>query len=680
MTNHSILYILLSCLLVLPACQRHDNQQERVAELEDSALVSGVEVRDSLLQVARSIVNDSISDHIRGAIRARDLGAEEKYDSSNAILKKVEGFCARQKPSKRVYNLWAYVENTLGTNLLYSNSSGQGNLDSALTAFKKAIRYSSLSGNRQRLVLAYYNLSCIFVDKSDYANAAFYIQRALFTADSLKMSFRRVFFLTSSLGSVYRAMGDYKSAQDVYDKAAKNLSRMSPDDKWFMYQEYGNLYYELKDMPRALRYYRMALTEAQKANVARQSTYYSLVRSYADVEVTSGKATPQTKERLEEALRFFTNAQNNDELLKSRTTLLKLAVREKDKDGALENIKAVQRLEMTPDGLGKEARMDWYRALDSYYRAAGDYKKAYVCSDKAAALNDSIYGFRRQQYVANLNLKYRQDTTLLNHRVFIARQEAEIESLHGRYYAAVLAAVVIICLFAGYYFYMRHRRSELYHTYIMNINRLKMQNIRNCISPHFTFNVLNHEIELDSASGEKRGRLTNLARLLRKSLDTADRVAVPLLDELDFVASYVTLLNECGKHFTYALHLAPAVDASSILIPSMIVQIPVENAVKHGFLKDNPAHFIHINVKAAADGTNIEILNNGVPYSPFTQVDKARCTGLGMKVVFQSLLILNERNKSKITFTVSDYKDGENTGTRVLIHIPSHFDYSGFGH
>lgn len=54
-------------------------------------------------------------------------------------------------------------------------------------------------------------------------------------------------------------------------------------------------------------------------------------------------------------------------------------------------------------------------------------------------------------------------------------------------------------------------------------------------------------------------------------------------DELDFVQSYISLESgRIGEGFTASVIVEEGLDAKRIMIPSMIVQIPVENAIKHG--------------------------------------------------------------------------------------------------
>lgn len=665
-------------ILLLGACHSSPSKMEKTVALERDALLHSPESTDSLLEKAKALVNDSVSLVIKDAIKARDLGAQEKYDLSMAYVRKVEDFCYRQQPDERIYNLLAYIENVKGVNLIYSSSSTSALQDSAIQALEKSIHYSRLTKDNRRLPLTYYNIYCIYSDRNQYAKAAEYSRKALFAADSLKYPISASFFLYESMGDLYVFMNDYEAAKATYDKVATLMKNLSSDDRTTLFSAYGNLYNHQGDYPRAIAYYGKALREVRKVTVAKDFRYYSALSEYAMSLVTAGQDLPKAKVYLDQALRYYISVKDSAEIFSIKTALLNLAVKQKD-IGRISSAELVDfKKKLAAPHIDPDTRQKGYQALEAYYLQTKDYERAYNYNKIAMALRDSIYGYSQQQHVMDVTMRYRQDTTSLRHRIFVQKQESEIKSLHWKFIAGILVGAVAILAFVVYYVYTRRRKAVLYHKYIANINRLKMQNIRNCISPHFTFNVLNHEILLNSESKEKYNRLVGLAQLLRQSLDSTEEVTVPLSQELNFIDAYVHLLNECGKHFSYTLRVDEGIDMSKVIIPSMILQIPVENAVKHGFITDDPAHYIQVNIKKVEDGVDIEILNNGVSYSPFTRVDKEERTGIGMQVVFQSLLMMNRYNRHKITFTITDRKGEQLSGTRVVVHIPVAFDYSFF--
>lgn len=65
------------------------------------------------------------------------------------------------------------------------------------------------------------------------------------------------------------------------------------------------------------------------------------------------------------------------------------------------------------------------------------------------------------------------------------------------------------------------------------VSTLRLENIRNRLSPHFIFNVLNQEVV--SRKEEEKQELTSLVKLMRRNLELAEQLCVTLDEELDFV-------------------------------------------------------------------------------------------------------------------------------------------------
>jgi LytS/YehU family sensor histidine kinase len=112
--------------------------------------------------------------------------------------------------------------------------------------------------------------------------------------------------------------------------------------------------------------------------------------------------------------------------------------------------------------------------------------------------------------------------------------------------------------------------------------RAELSNLRLQLQPHFLFNALNtisstmyEDVETADA------QLTQLAELLRTSLRTSHAHEVPVRDELHLLAQYVALMQ---ARFGEALvvEIDATDDVHDLLVPSMVLQPLVENAVRHG--------------------------------------------------------------------------------------------------
>ncbi|HEY0558019.1 MAG TPA: histidine kinase [Thermoanaerobaculia bacterium] len=127
------------------------------------------------------------------------------------------------------------------------------------------------------------------------------------------------------------------------------------------------------------------------------------------------------------------------------------------------------------------------------------------------------------------------------------------------------------------------RRRELRDARLAgNLARAQLQNLRLQLQPHFLFNALNTisaTMYEDPAAADEM--LGGLAELLRSSLRTAQSDEVPLEEELAILDRYLDLMRaRFGERLAVSIDLDPA--AAGALVPSLILQPLVENAIRHG--------------------------------------------------------------------------------------------------
>ena len=141
---------------------------------------------------------------------------------------------------------------------------------------------------------------------------------------------------------------------------------------------------------------------------------------------------------------------------------------------------------------------------------------------------------------------------------------------------------------------------------------------------------------------------------------------------MDFVTQYVnTERYILGDDFDYSVEL-PSDDVMRLIVmPSMFVQILVENAIKHGLLEKEGHKMLQVQVVCKPDCTSIYVRDNGVGFD--INKSNSSSTKTGLNVIRQAIMIINERNKHKMHFNIRNLTDeaGNTMGCEAELNIPS---------
>lgn len=139
----------------------------------------------------------------------------------------------------------------------------------------------------------------------------------------------------------------------------------------------------------------------------------------------------------------------------------------------------------------------------------------------------------------------------------------------------------------------------------------ELANLKNQLNPHFLFNAIN-SIKALTISDPKLARtsLTQLSELLRTSLTIGSEQLVNLETELNFVKDYLFLEKiRYEERLKYDFDIEK--DTLAIKIPPMILQLLVENAIKHGISKSKSGGEIKISSKLNENIFSLAVCNTG---------------------------------------------------------------------
>ena len=157
------------------------------------------------------------------------------------------------------------------------------------------------------------------------------------------------------------------------------------------------------------------------------------------------------------------------------------------------------------------------------------------------------------------------------------------------------------------------------------LDTLKLQ-----LNPHFLFNALNSAMALIGSNPAAAERMVSeLSDFLRLVLTTSSEQEVPLERELGLLDRYVAIQRvRFQDRLTVTCNIEEGVRAA--LVPSLLLQPLVENAIRHGIGPRAGAGYVLVTARRLGDRLSISILDDGVGVRARRSRERSRGTGLGL--------------------------------------------------
>ncbi len=161
-------------------------------------------------------------------------------------------------------------------------------------------------------------------------------------------------------------------------------------------------------------------------------------------------------------------------------------------------------------------------------------------------------------------------------------------------------------------FYEMFRVKELKNSELKaNLTQARLQVLKMQLHPHFLFNTHNAISELIHKDPDKAEKiLTNLSDLLRISFEKLDDEEIPLQQELEFIAKYIEIEQ---TRFQERLQVEMKIAGNTLdaIVPNMILQPLVENAINHGIAPLVEGGKIQIVASSKAGFLHLQVIDNG---------------------------------------------------------------------
>ncbi len=205
---------------------------------------------------------------------------------------------------------------------------------------------------------------------------------------------------------------------------------------------------------------------------------------------------------------------------------------------------------------------------------------------------------------------------------------------------------------------------------------LEQKALRLQMNPHFIFNVLNGIKAMAQTKPEKMNNTVNsFAILLRETLVNSREDKISLNQEIKTLKHYIEVERLMAENpFDYDIILNTDLDAEDILIPPMLIQPFVENAIRHGILKGPRKGELKVQFDTTEETLKVTIQDNGIGiYNSQQHKPKTDHQSMALKVTRERLESIS--GKSAIEIKELIQKDGIIEGTLIAFKIPLETDY-----
>jgi signal transduction histidine kinase len=210
----------------------------------------------------------------------------------------------------------------------------------------------------------------------------------------------------------------------------------------------------------------------------------------------------------------------------------------------------------------------------------------------------------------------------------------------------------------------------------LQLERIQQQAYQAQMNPHFIFNSLNAIQGFILGTEEEQQQavsyLAKFSLLVRKALNYASKVEIPLAEDIEMIKEYLALEKmRFGSSFTYSV-TTEEVEPGLVHIPPMLVQPLVENAVLHGLPRDQTGK---IKVHYAREGNQlvVTISDNGPGYTKAQQKRHSyrQTPPKGLRITQERLQLLgNSQSPATLQIREDQDKQGKVLGTTVILRLP----------
>ena len=551
--------------------------------------------------------------------------------------------------------------------------------DSAFWASDRAISFAKRSQKREVLVQALQNQARNYGYFLDLESAVQKELQAIRLAEELHVDHYKIHsFIEIALYSSY--VGNWTEALG-YLKRALQLAREFHDDRSIaiIALNFSKVYLHQRQVTLAFYHVR----KAQRSFLQEKDLYHSAQCAHSIGNIASVQGNIElAKTSYEQAISFFKNEKMESDLAEVYQDYGQLCIQ----IGDLSKAKYYFELSVKSDNIVHSISLiDRYKLLSMLSMKNGDLRNALKFQNDYIQFLESNSIKRNDSKIAELtssNLREERERLIevQQRRIEKEKKEQEILKLQNDrvlyisliiIFAIVFSLVILILRMKQVRSRQEQREAELSQTLL-----------RTQMNPHFVFNAMSViQSYIYENNPEKSSQfLVNFSRLMRLILENSPKEFIPIELELEILDKYLsTQKMRFENRFSYVLNVSEDLLSNKAMVPPMITQPFIENAIEHGQLHTVKGGEIIVEMKELSGKLVITISDNGVGRKKSAQTKKIRThKSMAIDITRERIEILNKKYKFNGSLTFSDLDEKKQQGTLVSIVLPLKYDTENF--
>ncbi|MDI9341403.1 MAG: tetratricopeptide repeat protein [Sediminibacterium sp.] len=559
---------------------------------------------------------------------------------ANAYSGKSDLFSAKQCLIERI-KIEKQQKNYRGIAATYSNLGSvykqQNDLTNALNYLFASLKMFEVLKQNENEALVLENIATIYIEKKDFSNGLKYLHRGLEIkrniGDSSKMGISYL-----NLGIAHLMMNRTDTAEKEFLLAENIFQRLNDNiNLSVVYNNRGKLHLKEKNYKVAIQLIEQAVTLNRRLKLSiHEAKNLHLLGSVWDSLRNCEKAIYYNKLALQIAEnKNILDIKQNAGLLLSKC--------------------------LASSGNFEEAL--------TYYKIAEQARQ--TLNEASVKRMISIEQIKHNFWEKEFRLKTESEKQMLQLKNQIAFEKEKKSRM-----IYVTSSVVIILLLTLVFIYFYFKQKQIISSQQNNI--LSQKFLVSQMNPHFIFNSLNaaQNYILKHNSIEASEFLSDFAALMRQILENSRKDSIPLSAEFTLLNNYLTLQQiRFNQSFTFQLHIDDDIDPDSTLIPPMLAQPFIENAIEHGIFHKPSGGHIDVRIKPREDYLVYEIEDNGVGLETAIKLKKELNTNyqsLATSISKERILFLSKKFNKKFGIEILDKAqiNRETTGVKVIFTIP----------